>query len=402
MVVTSSVIMKVVITILLLITTIITTVITIEITIDIQSLYNSFNLSILSQECKYMTPGQAKSTLIPLPHQGYHSYFLDQLGYKHHNSTGYYLFHTPCINYHSFGNRLGFYFETLLCSKKLGSSYIVSRLVNETSNDIFFKFLPTLIDNHHNHHNHHHQYDHHNQYDSNNILDYEKVMSLCPCNDFCHESNKSLIYQYIDTITTIFTTALDEQIKYMKENNLIHVNITKVNKGNDQDLPLIPDVALHYRCSDNSYYGIMPFKIYTDRIPHDSKYIYIISESPSRKLQPRTQIYCKAIIESFYNYIQKLFPLSIVSIFKGNNIYLDLARLTYAKTTVCSVSTFCLWPAISSSNTVHYPISEYIASSSTIFIKPNFNWITEPMLVKAFGSQNLHVLIAYLKTGSPK
>jgi len=145
----------------------------------------------------------------------------------------------------------------------------------------------------------------------------------------------------------------------------------------------------------------MPFKVYSDRIPHNSKYIYIISEAPSRKLQPRSQIYCKAIIESFYNYLQELFPLSIVSIFKGNNIYLDLARLTFANTTICSVSTFCLWPAISSSNTVHYPISKYIASSSTIIVKPNFNWITEPMVVKGFTNQNLHFLINHLKKGSP-
>ncbi len=41
-----------------------------------------------------------------------------------------------------------------------------------------------------------------------------------------------------------------------------------------------------YRCGDNigfSYmYGILPFFAFPDRIPKDAKYIYVLSDHPSR------------------------------------------------------------------------------------------------------------------------
>jgi hypothetical protein len=178
---------------------------------------------------------------------------------------------------------------------------------------------------------------------------------MCPCNDYCHETNKSLIFRYQDYVKTIFTAAVNAQIESMKKSNVLNIDA----------LPLIPDVSLHYRCSDNSYYGIMPFKIYSDRIPSDARHIYILTES-ARSPHARTLSYCKAIIDEFRKYLMKLFPRAIISVFRGQNIYVDLARLTFANTTICSVSTYCLYPAISSSNYVYFPVSKFIASESAL------------------------------------
>jgi hypothetical protein len=52
------------------------------------------------------------------------------------------------------------------------------------------------------------------------------------------------------------------------------------------------------------------------------------------------------------------FPDAVVVILRGFDLFEDLARLTYAKTTICSVSTFCLWPAISNDNTVYFPLTK--------------------------------------------
>ena len=319
--------------------------------------------------------GQSKSTSIPYPNEGFNSYLLEELGHK--ELKGYYMFQTPCISFHSFGNRLGFYFEALLCAKKLGATFLATSLSNDTSHykDHFFHSLPTLVENR----------DPVKKY----YLDLDSVNAICPCNDYCHETNKSLLFQYQDYVKSIFTVAITAQIEFMKKTGLSYHN----------ELPLIPDVALHYRCSDNSYYGIMPFKVYSDRIPANAKNIYILSENLSRNQPARASSYCKSIIAEFRSYLQKLFPLSIVSVFRGQDIYVDLARLTFANTTICSVSTYCLFPAISSSNYVYYPVSKFIASESTYQMSnPKFNWITEPMLIMDFTNQNLHFLLHFLKT----
>ena len=88
--------------------------------------------------------GQSKSTVIPFPNEGFKSYFLEALG--HQDFKGYYMFQTPCINFHSFGNRLGFYFEAVLCAKRIGATYLATSLSNETyhTNDPFFKSLPIV------------------------------------------------------------------------------------------------------------------------------------------------------------------------------------------------------------------------------------------------------------------
>ena len=59
-----------------------------------------------------------------------------------------------------------------------------------------------------------------------------------------------------------------------------HVNMTEaMNK-----LPGIPNVAIHYRCSDNLFggMGLLSFGTIVSRIPKDAKFVYIYSEYGSR------------------------------------------------------------------------------------------------------------------------
>jgi hypothetical protein len=56
----------------------------------------------------------------------------------------------------------------------------------------------------------------------------------------------------------------------------------------------------------------------------------------------------------------------------------DLARLTYAKKAICSVSTFCLWPAVGSNTSAYFPITKLIAKEDVSFnYGPSFHWIKD-------------------------
>ncbi len=78
-----------------------------------------------------------------------------------------------------------------------------------------------------------------------------------------------------------------------------------------------------------------------------------MAESPSRKLNKfdgangkEGHNRCNAIFEALLGFLTQHFPDATVVILRGQNIFDDLARLTYAKTVICSVSTFCFWPAV--------------------------------------------------------
>lgn len=66
-------------------------------------------------------------------------------------------------------------------------------------------------------------------------------------------------------------------------------------------------------------------------------------------------------------------------------MYLDMARLAFAKTTICSISTYCLWPAIVAGRSAHFPRTPLVVGGDTS-IDLGFSWLTNPQafLAKQF------------------
>jgi hypothetical protein len=61
-------------------------------------------------------------------------------------------------------------------------------------------------------------------------------------------------------------------------------------------------------------------------------------------------------------------------------MYDDLTRLTFARTTICSISTFCYWPAIANPNTAYFPKSLLIAQNSMPYYGEHFKWIESEII----------------------
>lgn len=162
----------------------------------------------------------------------------------------------------------------------------------------------------------------------------------------------------------------------------------------EQQLPLIPDVAIHYRCGDNTvtHYGFTPFRVFAATIPHDTRSIYVMAESPSRNARPDRTERCTSIFMALRSYLMSKFPRAVVVVLRGHDMFEDLARLTYANTTICSVSTYCLWPAMSNNHTVYFPVTKLIAKENTSFdYGSSFHWLVDDKYRAIRGSEALHM-----------
>ena len=148
----------------------------------------------------------------------------------------------------------------------------------------------------------------------------------------------------------------------------------------DQDtlqVPLIPDAAIHYRCGDNTvgHYGYLAFPAFKRRIPVNSTTIYVMAERSSRKTNAQRTSQCNAILNGLFEYLEEEFPSSSVFVLRGADMYDDMTRLALAKVTICSVSSFCIWPALSSTTLAYFPITRLIAKATAPTYTKNFKWL---------------------------
>lgn len=82
-------------------------------------------------------------------------------------------------------------------------------------------------------------------------------------------------------------------------------------------------------------------------------------------------------------------PIMVQILYVNRDQFLDYARLAYSKVTICSASTFCLWPGLANLNgTTYFPLTPLIAGASTNVTAPalaaHVHWITEVEMVKEF------------------
>jgi hypothetical protein len=162
-------------------------------------------------------------------------------------------------------------------------------------------------------------------------------------------------------------------------------------------LPFIPDVAIHYRCGDNfiGHYGFLPFSAFKLYIPAGAKTIYVLADKRGRKtaMKQHRAAKCDAIFSALFTYLTQLFPQAAVLIRRGGDLTEDLLRLASARTTICSVSTFCLWPALANNHTAYFPLTKLVLrkdATRDLGIK----WISTPAVV--LGSPYEHLPAAHL------
>lgn len=281
---------------------------------------------------------------------------------------------SPCLGSDSLGNDLGTYFENIICAQIAGAHYVaVAKIWEPKLKDQPSPFLdkvPSIILN--------------PQPVNNTSISKRIMKDKCKCPGSCHERPKALWTKGRDIITSILHNSINHHLTSIADTHTIVRQDDLASVPVDSILPLIPDVSIHYRCGDNfiGHYGFLPFSVVTSHIPSDVKYIYVLAENRSRKTTTRPHLisHCDAIFNALFRYLSQKFPSSVILIKRGDDLYVDIARLTYAKVTICSVSTFCLWPAMASNGTSYFPKTRLIVAGDTS-IDLGFNWITSPKII---------------------
>jgi hypothetical protein len=109
-------------------------------------------------------------------------------------------------------------------------------------------------------------------------------------------------------------------------------------------IPPYPDVLIHYRCSDNIFFGnmgLLPFHAILAHISIRSKFIFIITEPENR---PNADL-CVPIEAELMKEIQKAHPSAHVILRRGGDVFEIYAMLAHSRLVICSASSFCFYGA---------------------------------------------------------
>jgi hypothetical protein len=280
---------------------------------------------------------------------------------------------TPCIFSDSLGNWLSNYLESILCARVARVHYMaVAKVWEPATNDTpsaFVSRLPSFIQH------------------TNPVtqpIAAATIESVCLCPSNCHERANALWTKGIPIIKPILHDALNHHYRSLRRPTTTVQSTDLSNVAQGTTLPFVPDTAVHYRCGDNfvGHYGFLPFSVFQKFIPAGTKTIYVLADKRGRKTDGRQHraAKCDAIFSALFDYLRAAFPQASIVIRRGDDLYHDLLRLAFAKTTICSVSTFCLWPAVANNHTAYFPQTKLVVRGDTS-LDLGFKWITQPQVV---------------------
>lgn len=286
---------------------------------------------------------------------------------------------SPCLGSDSLGNVLGSYLETMSCAQASGMNYAaVAKIWEPKKQDIsspFYDSLPSYVKH---------------EALKTRAESLLLLPSTCTCQGSCHEYAGAAWVKNLNSIVPLLRFALLQQLHLSSESKLGLYRATVVRPGDlatvpqGTELPFIPDAAVHYRCGDNfvGSYGFVPFHAVDKFVPADAKSIYILAEHRGRKTsdKPLQAKKCDVILHGLFEYVRSRFPAADVILRRGDDLFADMARLAYAKVSICSVSTFCLWPAVMSNGTAYFPRTDLVVGGD-VNIDLGFNWFSKPAVV---------------------
>lgn len=285
---------------------------------------------------------------------------------------------TPCLGTDSLGNSLGLYFENLVCAHIAGMHYMSTAKIYEPKNQDqsspFLDSLPSIME--------------HSHPQNDRQMAIATLRQKCKCSGSCHEQPWALWTKSLDLIKPLLEAAMLHQLNYFQGRP--DTAVTTVfpsdfsNAPLNSSLPLIPDAAIHFRCGDNfiGHYGFVPFSAFKKFIPTSVTTIYVLADRRGRKTTHKAHLaaICDAVFKSLFQYLKVSFPAATIVIKRGDDIYLDFVRLSLAKVVVCSVSTFCLWPAVVNNGSAYFPRTRLIAGGSNMNL--GFSWFDNPGVVR--------------------
>lgn len=212
----------------------------------------------------------------------------------------------------------------------------------------------------------------------------KRVRETCKCGRYCWGHSNTPWLKHLNLIISILRPAIEYHFaahKSIATKGTVLSEHDLSSAPRNTFLPIVPDVLIQYRCGDtvpSKYYGFLKFTALINIVPADSKFIYIRSDSPFRAKVMGSHTFstkCAPIIRELFVTLKNKFPKATVIATMGGDPFLDYYRIYKAKIIICSVSTFCLWPAIASLGRVYYPSSVVVAAGTNPDLGSNFTWL---------------------------
>ena len=130
----------------------------------------------------------------------------------------------------------------------------------------------------------------------------------------------------------------------------------------------------------------MPFSGFKTLLPASARTIFVLSENRQRAPHRRDLIKtCDSVLEELFVYLTEIFPEAAVLNRRGDDVFADFARLAYSPVTVCSPSTFCLYPALIHNGTrAYFPLSPLVLAANLTLLQligPRVDWFERPAVV---------------------
>ena len=128
----------------------------------------------------------------------------------------------------------------------------------------------------------------------------------------------------------------------------------------------------------------MPFKAYLPLIPANARYIYVTSDHPGRQGNDEKRSNgrgCTEICRALHTYLSTHYPHATVVVKRGEDVLIAMAQMFLANVTICSASTFCLWPAVAKiDNIAYFPLSGVVLNNKAVDLGPNFKWLKDKII----------------------
>jgi hypothetical protein len=156
----------------------------------------------------------------------------------------------------------------------------------------------------------------------------------------------------------------------------------------EPSLPLIPDVAILFRCKDilrgtGRLYGFLNWNVYRLLLKHiKPKTIYILSEPLdylSSSSNSSASVNCRHISTAMVDYLTELHPSALVAVRRGH-AYDSVVMLARAKIVISAPSTFTVWPGLANPNKVFFHPGNVIEFQP--FLSETFYWIPYPTAIR--------------------
>jgi len=152
------------------------------------------------------------------------------------------------------------------------------------------------------------------------------------------------VRQIVHHAVTALGKHLIEIGHFREDRSIMQTSAISPNKEYIGIYPIVSNVSIHYRCSDNikyGGYGLLPFPTILSLIPAHAKYIYVHTEGTHK------EHICAHIILHLFQDIVASFPNAIVVVFGKENIYSTMYNFIETDMVlICSSSTFCLHAAL--------------------------------------------------------